>query len=321
MSIVNNDPFAAQPPAGGTPTGTPTDTSTAAAPQPTAPATGGLVQSAMPAPSAAAPTPYHPYTRQVDPNQTVSGQVDSILAQDGPMMQRARALAREESNQRGLINSSLGVQSAQAAVMDRALPIAQQDASVRAQADSENLGARNSAAQFNTGEANRFKQQAADQKFSAAQSQMNREYTTSERLGTQDAQSKLVMQQATAMLTQLGVQYKLMSAQVPVTFSGKVASDMMDKAGVIMADAVLTPEAKRVAIDNLVQYANTTLSWAQKFYGVPMNYLQTPDNTVRPPVWFGDRPITSPAPALQPTATAPSTFMRPPANPAPAVSG
>ncbi len=39
--------------------------------------------------------------------ETAAGQVESLLAKDNPLMQRARTLAMQNMNQRGLVNSSM----------------------------------------------------------------------------------------------------------------------------------------------------------------------------------------------------------------------
>jgi len=69
-----------------------------------------------------------PTTGTVNPNATVQGQLDNILSTNSPLMQRAATRAAQEANKRGLLNSAMGVQAGQEAVLTAALPIAQQDA-------------------------------------------------------------------------------------------------------------------------------------------------------------------------------------------------
>lgn len=96
----------------------------------------------------------------VKPNQTVQGQVKSIIAEDSPLMQQAATRANQQVNARGLINSSIGVGAGQAALYDAAMPMATQDASIEANASKfnaeasqqtamANQNASNSALQFN----------------------------------------------------------------------------------------------------------------------------------------------------------------------------
>ncbi len=106
--------------------------------------TTGLVASALP-PSNSVAT-YDPQTRQVNAQtETVQGQVNSILSKDSPLMQRARTLATQGMAQRGLVNSSMNQGAGVAAMVDRALPMAQQDAQTYAVTASENMGATNRA--------------------------------------------------------------------------------------------------------------------------------------------------------------------------------
>ena len=70
-----------------------------------------------------------PATRSiVSPDETVSGQMDKILASNSPLLQRAKTRAAQAANSRGLLNSSMGVQAGEEAVLTTAMPMAQQDA-------------------------------------------------------------------------------------------------------------------------------------------------------------------------------------------------
>ena len=70
-----------------------------------------------------APDPYVP-----DPTQTVAGQMDTLMDKNNPYLQQAGKAGERTAQARGLLNSSMSAQAAQGAAMDRALPIAQQDA-------------------------------------------------------------------------------------------------------------------------------------------------------------------------------------------------
>ena len=73
---------------------------------------------------------YEAETREINaPTDTVAGQLDSLLDKNNSYMQRAATKGAQYSNSRGMLNSSLGAQAAQAAAIDAALPIASQDAS------------------------------------------------------------------------------------------------------------------------------------------------------------------------------------------------
>lgn len=81
---------------------------------------------------------------QVDPSQTVEGRSAGIINKDSPLMQQAAGYASQRSNERGLINSSLGIQAAQDAVIGRATDIAKQDAATFADAGKFNVNQANS---------------------------------------------------------------------------------------------------------------------------------------------------------------------------------
>ena len=76
--------------------------------------------------------------RDVTEEELSAEQLARITSQDSPLMQLARNQAVRQANAAGLRNSSLAAGAAQAAMVDRALPLAQQDASTFAQAAGQN---------------------------------------------------------------------------------------------------------------------------------------------------------------------------------------
>jgi hypothetical protein len=66
---------------------------------------------------------------------TVSGQLDQILSSDSALMRRAENFAGAKSNKTGMLGSSMATGAAQGAMIDKALPIAQQDAALYGQQD------------------------------------------------------------------------------------------------------------------------------------------------------------------------------------------
>jgi len=77
-------------------------------------------------------------TTEVTPGQTVQGQLDQILSSDSPLMQRAATQGAQVANSRGLLNSSMAAGAAQGAMIDRATPIASQDAQTYFQNNQSN---------------------------------------------------------------------------------------------------------------------------------------------------------------------------------------
>lgn len=84
----------------------------------------------------------------VDNNMLVENRLNSIINKDNPLMQSARTAALQGMNSRGLLNSSMAGEAAQKAVIDSAMPIAQQDAETYRIAAKSNQDAENEARQF-----------------------------------------------------------------------------------------------------------------------------------------------------------------------------
>jgi len=74
---------------------------------------------------------------------TVQGQLGSMLDSDSRLMKQAATMGKQQANQRGLLNSSMGVGAAQNAMIRNAMPAAQQDAGY--QQDLGKLGATSAA--------------------------------------------------------------------------------------------------------------------------------------------------------------------------------
>lgn len=83
----------------------------------------------------------------VNGNQTVANQLTALMASDNPMLQQARARAMQQSNARGLSNSSIAQTAGDAAAYDEMMKIALQDAATNATAGQSNTAAKN---QFNS---------------------------------------------------------------------------------------------------------------------------------------------------------------------------
>lgn len=119
---------------------------------------------------------YDAATREIDPaKETVSGQLDSVLAKDSLLMQRARAGATQAANRRGLLNSSMAAGAGEAAAIDAALPIASADANIYGTASRDNQAYTNQARQFGAGESNITARQNAAAMNQAGQAKLGAE--------------------------------------------------------------------------------------------------------------------------------------------------
>jgi hypothetical protein len=137
-------------------------------------------------------------TREVSPEETSAFQLNQITSQSSPLMQRAKQQGMLTAASRGLQNSSIAAGAAQGAMVDRALPLAQQDAATYGRTAAENMAATNRAAEagidtdiskFNVGT-------SADlEKFNAASAnaleEFNAKNTTQVSEFNADAQSKM----------------------------------------------------------------------------------------------------------------------------------
>lgn len=112
------------------------------------PPTSGLINATAPAttiaPATAAPTSTTPNAQvygapttqgwNVTDNQTVEGRIKGLIDANSPLMQQAATTGLQNSNARGLANSSMSVGASQAEVLKAATPIATADANIHANA-------------------------------------------------------------------------------------------------------------------------------------------------------------------------------------------
>ena len=92
-------------------------------------------------PTVQAPSPVRAERITVGPKETMSGQMKDLLENpNNPLNVQAQTFANQQSNKRGLLNSSVAVSAAQDAMMKNAQPIASQDASTNYDAKKTNAG-------------------------------------------------------------------------------------------------------------------------------------------------------------------------------------
>ena len=93
---------------------------------------------------------YEPVQREINQStDTVSGQLDTLLSEDSKFLTRARTSGKQYAASRGLLNSSMAAQATEAAAIDAAMPIAQQDADANFRQGLENQSAGNTALSTN----------------------------------------------------------------------------------------------------------------------------------------------------------------------------
>ncbi len=86
-----------------------------------------------------------PVLQDFDESKGVGGRVNSITSSNSPLMETARTRAAQTTAKRGLMNSSIGTQAGEQAVIETATPIAQADASLYQQQRLTNQTAANNA--------------------------------------------------------------------------------------------------------------------------------------------------------------------------------
>jgi hypothetical protein len=206
-------------------------------------------------------------------DQTVAGQVDNIIAADSPLMQRAATRADQQMNKRGLMNSSMAVGAGQSAVMDAALPIAQQDAQTNAQAAQFNAGAENTL----QGQSNQIRQQAATQNFAAtadlAKTDLDNQFKAS--MVNADAQTKAYLTQleggVKANLANIEADYK--SLIQTSASAGDIYKGTISQIGPILSDTNMDAAAKSAAINGLMSRMGSAMNLIGSINGVDVTDL------------------------------------------------
>lgn len=206
-------------------------------------------------------------------DQTVAGQVNKIIAEDSPLMQRANLRSTQEMNKRGLVNSSMAVGAGQAAVMDAALPIASQDAQTNARAAEFNAGAENAL----QNQSNAIRQQTATANFSVAAdtAKQNFDQQFKAALSNADMQTKAYLTQAEGGIKQtlanIEADYKTLiqtSASASDTYRGTLTA-----VASVLGDTNMTAESKTAAINGLMGRMEVAMNLIGSINGVDLTDL------------------------------------------------
>lgn len=238
----------------------------------------------------------------VDPNQTVQGQIANIIDADSPLMQRAETRAAQQANARGLLNSSMAVQAGQAALYDAALPIAQQDADTFARASQFNATAQTDVSKFNADamlragivnqeQANSMTQFAASEANRMAMFELNNDTDVAKfNASESNAMKKLGLDSQTKLgLAQIEANYKtLMQTSAS---AADVYKSLLAQMGSVLANPDLDAGAKAAALQNLVGAMNASLGVIGQIANMNLPELD-----------FSDLPDTTAPTGAQPNA-------------------
>lgn len=231
----------------------------------------------------------------------IAQQDANTFADAGRTNANAKNTTSQFNAQVGNESSRFGAQSANDALaQQRAAGVQSAQMDQQAQAQAAQL-AQQQTFQGSQNQLDRQQQstlQEGQQRFQAGESALSRQQQTELQNNAQDAQVKQLAQQHANTLEQMGYQSKLATAQVPSNFAASISSTTMSQVGTILADPNLDAAAKKNAIDNVVNYANSTMSWAEKFYGTTLPKIAAPGAETA-------APVAAPAPAPEP-APAPS---------------
>lgn len=225
-------------------------------------------------------------TQVNQPTDTVQGQITGIIDANSPLMQQAARRANEAANARGLLNSSIAVGAGQEAVMDRALPIATQDANTYTNTRLANQNSTNAGLQFSAAAENQASQTNAtlgtdtSQKNAAAANNLqltNMDQAFKTAIANTDAQNKVVLQQ-------LGDQTKVGLANIEADYktlmqTSSSAADMyrqtLDSIGKVVSDTNMNAAAKATAINGYMGWLKTSMNLVASINGVDLGDLLT----------------------------------------------
>lgn len=241
--------------------------------------------------TAAAPTPTasgltSAITRDVNSNELLSNQVNKVIGEDSPLMQQAAAKAKQAANSRGMLNSSMAVQAGQAAVMDRALPIAQYDAGVNTNVLNTNQSNQQQTNTFNASQQqdiNKFNTntEAQNSQFNANNQQDANKFNASEQNKTnifnaneQNVVIKQLMDQSNKLqLADIEASYKtILQSEAS---AGSLYQQSVRNISDILQNPDLTPEAKTAAVTNQNELLKTGLNILGKIGGLNLDGLLT----------------------------------------------
>jgi len=222
----------------------------------------------------------------VDDKSSVANNLQGIIASNSPLMQQAQTKALEAMNGRGLVNSSMAEQAGQAAVIQSALPIAQQDASTNASAGQFNAAAENQkiGAKFSADTQGNMQDASASNQSKAQQyagdlstNQQNAQAKNQASMQQYDAGLKAAMQNADAatklQLSKLDSDTKTNLANIQANYQvlmqanssgAQLYSQALQQMSAIMNDKDLDATSKTAYIKQLTDNLQASLGYIGK---------------------------------------------------------
>jgi len=199
------------------------------------------------------PVTYDANTRSVSNNETVQGQLQNVLDPNSPLMRRARAFALAQMAGRGLLNSSLATTAGYTAMIDKALPIAQQDAQTYFTQGLKNQEYLNQAALVNTNWKNEFLKTA----YVTQLDFWRQANLAGLQHGFDLEKLKLENQWRSDLLSlEYGFKQDLQNAQVSADLQGRYTStykDLLNQLNAILVDPNTDDATKRSMVNNYIK--------------------------------------------------------------------
>jgi len=203
---------------------------------------------------------------QIGQPALVSDQLTGILNSGSPLMQQAATMGAQSAANKGLLNSSMGVQAAQNAMIQNAVPVASGNANAINQvnqvnaANQQQANLSNTAAQNRINQANAGYEQAANQSNAqqlTSMNQWNAGQTNAATLKAMDVNSR-------EQLAGIEAQYK-QSMQV-----NSSAESMYSQAMKNIGDIQMSPDVadKTTAINSQLAELRSGLSMIQNLNGI-----------------------------------------------------
>ena len=232
-------------------------------------------------------TPY-----AVAPGGLVENRIRDIVKGNSPLMQQAEQLANARSNDRGMLNSSIGTAAGQSAVLTAAAPIATTDAGAINQAMTNTANAQNAAGQFNAGEKNETSQLNANllsQMNGINANAQNAALNLQAQARNNQIMSRLEQEQKLQMQTVLNDNAILLKNS---ELAGQLAQQTMTNIANIQMDDSLDATQKANAVAGQLNLMNESLRATQKetdsantaigSVGIPDIFGQTPGKIASP---------------------------------------
>lgn len=182
--------------------------------------------------------------RTVKPNETTQGQLSGLLQKGSPLLERARYNGRDSANSRGLLNSSMGSEAAEAAMLDASLRVAGADAQTYYDQSKTNQGYAN---QFNlNAQQNQFNTGLNEQQFKHNTALNDQSTENSIKQGAYDVTAN--------------TQGAYLSAIDKITNNAAVSINEIE------TSQNIPQEEKDKMIANTVARRNSDLDWTRKLY-------------------------------------------------------